>query len=121
MFTLYMRKISLIWSRVMLPLPNLSYSYKKKTPLISFLLKKFLSVKKLFKSREDSRWPRVKMILVKDTTKYILQHVSCQFKFLPKKKTSLTRPCNPPLKGPIQSCAAVKQHFSHPIYFHKTV
>ena len=28
--TLYMRKISLIWSRVMLPLPNLSYSYKKK-------------------------------------------------------------------------------------------
>ena len=64
MFTLYMRKISLIWSRVMLPLPNLSYSYKKKTPLISFLLKEFLSVKKLFKSREDSRWPRVKMILV---------------------------------------------------------
>ena len=42
MFTLYMRKISLIWSRVMLPLPNLSYSYKKKTPLISFLLKKNL-------------------------------------------------------------------------------
>ena len=27
--TLYMRKISLIWSRVMLPRPNLSYSYKK--------------------------------------------------------------------------------------------
>ena len=48
MFTLYMRKISLIWSRVMLPLPNLSYSYKKKTLLISFLLKKLLSVKKLW-------------------------------------------------------------------------
>ena len=30
--TLYMRKISFIWSRLMVPLPNLSYSYKKKTP-----------------------------------------------------------------------------------------